>query len=155
MNLEPQSMRHQRIMTEIENQYDALSDAILISPAALAKRVYDVFSSDKIDTHIEYASLEHLKQMSREYLRKTKDADAEASEAYTQEKFDFQFSGQLQDRYPIPRKRGEEPVYKLRAHLSAVERAWNVEQLRKSATARLEHARALEAEGQAMAANAS
>ena len=62
------------------------------------------------------------------------------------------FSGKLQDRYPLPRKAGEEAAYKLRSHLTPEERRWNVMQLRKSAHARLEHADALEAEGQIIGA---
>jgi hypothetical protein len=62
------------------------------------------------------------------------------------------FSGALQNRYPLPRSAGDEPVYKLRSRLTAEERAWNVQQLRKSSQARLEHADALEAEGQLVVA---
>jgi hypothetical protein len=64
----------------------------------------------------------------------------------------FAFSGQLQDRYPIPRGAGADPAYKLRHLLTAAEREWNVQQLRKSGRARMEHADALEAEGQAAVA---
>lgn len=143
--------QHQRITGEFERQYDFLSGAIIMSPATLAHRVYEAFSTGAEEPHIEYTSLEHLKQMARAYLRKHKDADGEANDAHgAQEEFELgtRFSGHLQDRYPLPRKGGEEPVYKLRSHMTAEERAWNVSQLRKSADARNAHADALEAEGQ-------
>lgn len=75
---------------------------------------------------------------------------SEESEAYTQGELDLgiSFSGKLQDRYPLPRKKGEEPAYKLRLMLTPEEREWNALQLHKSGLARIEHANALRAEGQ-------
>lgn len=147
--------QHQRINQEFTRQYALMGEAILVSPTALAHSVQEVFMTGEEDLHIQYASLEHLKHMARVFLASQKDADAERSEAYvSQSSFDLgvEFSGKLQDRYPLPRKAGEEPVYKLRSELTPQERAWNVSQLRKSAMARQEHADALEAEGAALAA---
>lgn len=145
--------QHQRITAEMALQYGAMAEAVLVSPSGLAHMVYEAFCDGSEDAHIQYASLEHLKHMARVYLAKHKDPDADESEAYQSEMdLGFSFSGQLQDRYPLPRKKGEEPVYKLRQDLTEDERAWNVAQLRKSGLARLEHARALEAEAQVMAA---
>jgi hypothetical protein len=144
---------HKQITEEMQRQYDALQDAIIVYPSAIAMRVFEVFSSGEEAAHIEYASLEHLKHMARVFLAKKKNPDSDESEAYSaQDEMDFgaEFSGQLQDRYPLPRKAGEEPAYKKRHDLTPEERAWNVKQLRKSAGARLEHADALEAEGQYM-----
>ena len=140
---------HNQIMTEIENQYVKLRGATLASPGALAFRVFHVFSNGDESNEILYASIEHLKHLSRKYLAKKHDADADNSIAYQQNELDLgeRFSGKLQDRYPLPRKRGDDAAYKLRSMLTPEERAWNVEQLRKSAGARMEHARALEAEG--------
>lgn len=141
---------HQHIAAEIERQYDQLRDAAVVMPSALAHRAFETFRSGSEDPHIQYASLEHLKQMAREFLRKRKNPDADESEAYQAQEslFGVSFSGKLQDRYPIPRQNGEEPAYKLRHLLSPEEAAWNVAMLRKSAGARLEHADALEAEFQ-------
>jgi hypothetical protein len=141
---------HQHINAEIERQYEAMRGAILISPTALAHRVFEGFSTGEEDPHVQYTSLEHLKQMVRGYLAKSKEPDGDDSDAYVQASLDLgiTFSGKLQDRYPLPRKAGEEPVYKLRSELTADERAWNVALLRKSGQARLEHADALAAEGQ-------
>jgi len=138
---------HQQIQIELERQYTFLSDAILISPTGLAHRVFEAFSTGKEEPHIQYTSVEQLKQMARKFLAKKKDPDSDENEAHGELDLGPRFSGKLQDRYPLPRKDGEEPVYKLRGHLTSEERAWNVTQLRKSARARLEHADALEAEG--------
>jgi hypothetical protein len=142
--------QHQRIVNEMTSQYEAFSDAIIVSPTGLAHRVFDAFSSGEEELHIQYASLEHLKHMARVFLAKRKDPDADESEAYARQgalDLGVSFSGKLQDRYPLPRKEGEEPVYKLRHELTEEERAYNVASLRKAGRARLEHADALEAEG--------
>jgi hypothetical protein len=141
---------HQHIMREIEAQYEHMREAVAVSPSALAHRAYEAFGNGDEDAHIQWASIEHIKQMARAFLRSKKDPDSDESDVYRQPDLDLgiSFSGQLQDRYPIPRKPGEEPVYKLRGHLTAEERAWNIAVLRKSGSARLEHADALEAEGQ-------
>ncbi|MGP9819227.1 hypothetical protein ACTZWW_04360 [Salinarimonas sp. NSM] len=144
---------HQRIRVELARQYESMADAVEVTYSALAYRVWELFSNGDEDPNIHYAALEHYKQMSRAFLRARHDPDGEENEA-VQHDLDFgpRFSGRLQDRYPVPRMKGEEPVYKLRQHLTASERAWNVRQLRRSASARLEHADALEAEGQMQSA---
>lgn len=141
---------HQKIIIELDRQYDFLAGAILISPSALAHRVFETFCTGEEEPHIQYTSLEHLKHMARVFLAKRKDADGDESEAYAQPELDLgiSFSGKLQDRYPIPRKAGEEPVYKLRSQLTPEEREWNAVQLEKAGMARIEHANALRAEGQ-------
>ena len=140
---------HQQITEEMQRQYDALQDATVVYPSSIAMVVFEAFSTGQEAAHIQYTSLEHLKQMAREFLRKKKDPTSDESDAYAQSEMDYgtEFSGQLQDRYPIKRAKGEEPAYKKRAELTPDDRAYNVKQLRKSAGARLEHADALEAEG--------
>lgn len=147
--------QHQQINAEFERQYAFLSDAISIMPSALAHRVFETFCTGDEEPHIQYASLEHLKHMARVFLARRKDADGDLNEAHPAEPeldLGVSFSGKLQDRYPTPRTGDEEPAYKLRSQLTPEEREWNVKQLRKSARARLEHADALEAEGQLGAA---
>lgn len=138
-----------RVVEEIARYYDRFSDAVIVSPSALAYGVYTGIASGSESDTINFLSLEQLKQMCREFLRRRKDADGEENDAHAQGELDLgvRFSGKLQDRYPLPRKDGEEPTYKLRHHLTPEERYWNVMQLRKSAQARLEHADALQAEG--------
>lgn len=140
--------QHQQIVAEFEAQYAKLGDAVLVGPKALAFAVYRHFAKDmeQVESHLQYASVEHLTGMARKFLAKHNDPDDDDNEVNSLQG-DFGFSGQLQDRYPVPRKRGEEPLYKKRHLLTADERAWNVSQLRKSARSRQEHADALEAEG--------
>jgi transposase len=139
--------QHQQIMAEMARQYEHMRDAVMIGPAALAHSVYEAFATGEEEAHIQYMSLEQCKQMARKFLARHCDTDAEENEVHGIQGA-FEFSGKLQDRYPLRRQAGEEPSYKLRHLLTAAERAWNVKQLRKSADARNEHADALEAEGQ-------
>lgn len=149
--------QHHNIVAELERQYVALKDAVLVGPKALAYKAYATFAKDEkgevrnVDPNLQYASVEHITNMARRFLSKKNDPDGDDNEVYG-EQGAFSFSGQLQDRYPVPHGRGEEPLYKKRSHLTAEERAWNVQSLRKSARSRQEHADALEAEEQGRAA---
>lgn len=147
--------QHGPIIEEIARQYDAHADAAEIYPSALAYAVYVNISNGAESDKINYLSMEHLKQMCREFLRRRKDADGEENDAHSAQgdlDLGITFSGKLQDRYPVPRGIGEEARYKRRALLTSAERDWNVQQLRKSAQARLEHADALQAEGATVSA---
>lgn len=144
-----------RVLEEICEHYNRYSDAVIVSPSGLAYSVYRAISTGEESDTVNYLSIEHLKQMCREFLRKRKDADSDDNDAHGAQgelALGVRFSGKLQDRYPLPRAPGEEPAYKLRHHLTPEERNWNVMQLRKSGQARLEHADALQAEGSERAA---
>ena len=54
---------------------------------------------------------------------------------------------EFQERYPIFRPKGEEPVYRLFEHLTDADIAYNVARLRAEGGAKLEHAKRLEAWG--------
>lgn len=136
---------HESIHTAMMRYIEDRRDCAIISPAAIAAATLSQFADAQIEPHIEYASLEHFKNMARKVLARRFDDEGEDNSAYAGQ--GELFSGHLQDRYPIRRVAGEEPSYKLRALLTAEERAWNVKTLRKSADARLAHADALEAEG--------
>lgn len=133
---------HEDIQMRLARAHEGMAHAISITPASLALAVMREYSPDALEPHIEYGCYEHFKHMGRKFLAGRHNADGDENPAHQGELF----SGHLQDRYPVPRKAGEEPVYKLREHLTAQERAWNVAALRKSAEARLLHADALEAE---------
>lgn len=135
---------HAAIRTTIHEVIEGFHEADIISPTTVAQALQRRYSAQTADAHVQYASLEHFKHMARRALAGRYDAESDESEAHQGELF----SGHLQSRYPIPRRVGEDPVYKLRAALTSDERAWNVETLRRSANARLLHADALEAEGQ-------
>jgi hypothetical protein len=133
---------HSEIEQTIRQIIGELNDAgvIALGPTAIAMRTYDVYSHPDDDVHVRYASVEHFKQMSRSVLAKQYDPeDGDESEAYQGD----MFSGHLQTRYPIPRKRDDEPIYKPREVLTTSELDWNIAQLEKSAHARLRHADAL------------
>lgn len=135
---------HEDISSFMYSWLDARSGVGIISPTALAAATQSSYEAGEIEPHIAYTSLEHFKQIARRVLAGRYD-DHDENPAYQEQ--GTLFPGLLQDRYPIPRGRGQEPQYKLRSLLTAHERAWNVEVLRKSAKARQAHADALEAEG--------
>ena len=130
----------QQVIHTVINGLDG-EGIISISPTTIALRVHDQFGSEEEDPHIRYASVEHFKQMARKALAGKFSTEAHESDAY----MDDMFSGHLQTRYPIPLEKGREPVYKSRDALTQDELDWNIEQLRKSAMSRLEHADALQA----------
>lgn len=140
---------HAEIMTEMQAQLSIIDSAILVMPKTLAVATYRLISPEQADDRlVEYLSVEMLKVMARKLLGQRFGVESDDGETYQAD----MFSGTLQHRYPLPRVKGEDPVYKLRSELTREERAWNVAQLRKSASARLEHADALEAEAQSQAA---
>jgi hypothetical protein len=143
---------HEEIQTAMQQEIDALRGVGVILPTSLALSVQRRFAEGPIQVHIAYTSLEHLKHFARRALAGRFDAEGEDNETHQHELF----SGQLQDRYPTPRRGGQEPAYKLRDHLSNEEVDWNIEMLRKSAYARLEHADAMlawsEGRGRSLAA---
>lgn len=131
---------HENIVAEMHKMVDE-NDADIITPSSLAQAAQRIYVRGRLEPHIEYASLEHLKQLARKVLAGRHDAESDENEAHQ----GTLFSGMLQTRYPIPRADGAEPAYKLREFLTEAEVSWNVATLRKSAEARLEHADALEA----------
>ncbi len=135
-----------KISAEIDTQYAALSEAVVISPNALAARVFSALSNGLENKIVAHAGSEHIKEVCRKFLARHKDKPAAAIEQSTLDLGDW--DGQLQDRYPGKPTPGAEPRYVLREHLSPDDRAWNVARLRKAGRSLLKHADALEAEGQ-------
>jgi hypothetical protein len=135
---------YEDINNAIRQEVELLNGAIVLSPSVLAEAAMERFSGEQLEPHIQYASLEHFKQMARIVLGRRFDSNGDQNTTHQGELF----SGQLQERYPVPRKKGEEPIYKRLAVLSASEIKWNSNSLRKSAGARLEHADALDAYGE-------
>lgn len=134
---------HEDIQQKIRNiigDIDA-QNVVLLSPALIAVKAYSSFGDESEDIHIRYACVEHFKQMARRTLASKFEADGDENSAHQ----DDMFSGVLQERYPIPHKRGESHGYKLLSAMTAQELDWNIDQLCKSANARLKHADALRA----------
>lgn len=133
---------HAEIATLIADTIANLGEVDIITPASLALAVQNkITPTFEIDRLIRHLSLEHLKQMARAALRGHFDPDRDDGP----EQVEMFEGGHLQYRYPIPYGRGEQPSYKLREALTDREVTWNVSALRRSATARLMHADALEA----------
>jgi len=141
---------HEEVAAAIASEIEALGSAIALSPTSVALAVQRRFTTDAVEPHLLYTSLEHIKHMARSVLAKRFDADGDESVAHQGELF----SGQLQQHYPTPRVGRAEPIYKKREALSRDEIEWNVAQLRKSASARLAHADALQAWADSFAAAA-
>jgi len=132
---------HNDITNAINLEIENLGSAIALSPTSVALAVQRGFTSQSMEPHVQYTSLEHIKHMARKALSGRFEESGDANDAHQGD----MFSGQLQDRYPTPRERGCDPVYKLRDHLSTSEAQWNVDTLRKAANARMRHADALDA----------
>lgn len=107
----------------------------------VASAAHTKFVTGGEDIHIRHASLEHFKAQTRKILGARFNVDGEENDAHQND----MFSGTLQERYPVPRTAGADPVYKLREHLTTNEIDWNISQLEKSADARMRHAHALKA----------
>lgn len=130
---------HETITADLHKLVEEAA-ADIITPASLAIALQQRYADD-LEPRIQYLSLEHLKALARKVLARRFDAESDDADAYQGELF----SGHLQQRYPLPPKRGQEPAYKALEALTATEVRWNVQMLRKSATARMLHADALEA----------
>lgn len=141
---------HEHVVAEMQRFVTDHANCAVLSPGALAVVAFDKFNAGTIDPHIKWGCIEGYKGIARKLLGRRFDDGGDDNAAYAEQ--GELFSGHLQERYPIPRKKGEEPQYKLRSLLTPEERAWNVRQLRRSADARQLHADALEAEGKAAAA---
>lgn len=120
------------------------ADCICLTPSALAYTVFKSYCSVPLEPHIEYTSLEHLKHMARRFLARQHEVGGNENRAYAGEQGEF-FSGELQDRYPLPKKEDCEPEYKLREHLTSAEAKWNLSMLRKKSVGFALHADAFEA----------
>jgi hypothetical protein len=136
---------HEDVLSEIHREMKRLSGIdVVVSPTTIALAVQESFATGRLEPHIQYTSLEHLKQMARHELARNWSHGNENAETYSHEDEQGElFSGHLQDSYPLPRRRGEEPVYRPREFLSFEEAEWNADQLRKHGLARLKHADAL------------
>ncbi len=132
---------HEDISVAITREIESLGSAIALSPTTVALAVQQRFSPGPMEPHLQYLSLEHLKHMARRSLAGRYEPDGEENDSHQGD----MFSGHLQDRYPVPRQKGCEPVYKQRESMTVAELDWNVALLRRSANARLRHADALQA----------
>jgi len=132
---------HEEVLSQIHQKIESFGTAVALSATSVALAVQEHYMTQPAEPHLQYASLEHFKQLSRRALAGRYELDGEENQVNQND----MFAGYLQDRYPLARKKGEDPVYKLRDSMTEAELSWNVLQLRKSAKALLSHADALEA----------
>lgn len=132
---------HEEITQTLRAVIDDMGGVLDISPELVANTCYRRFSQSADEVHIRYAAIEHYKAMARRILSARFDPDGEENRAHQGD----MFSGHLQERYPIRRAHGEEPKYRPLVALSLADLDFNVQQLMRSADARVEHAQALRA----------
>jgi hypothetical protein len=137
------SMRDDLMQTLCKIIDDARDD-VRISPTMVATRVAAHYESEggrPTEPHLKYGSIEHFKQLARSVLahrhepRETAEQRAEGD----------LFGDLLQDRYPIARKRTDEPQYVKRAFMSHADVLFNVHRMRAVSGVLEQHADALEA----------
>lgn len=133
---------HETIRADIARAIEEHEGEAVLTATSIADALQRAYATAPIPDAIRYASFEHLKQMARKELAGRFEPDQAAEGDTTGELF----STHLQVRYPIPRKAGDDPVYKRRELLTEFERKWNVERMRKTGRSLLRHADALEAE---------
>lgn len=124
--------------------HDELRDPMDVAPSTVANRTFDHYAKTGVDVHIEYASIEHMKQMAMRLLAHTHDPIQRIADAVDEQTVDS-FAELLQDRYPIQVPKGSEPQYRRREFLSGSDVAWNVARMRTAAGGLTRHSDALEA----------
>lgn len=139
--------QHEQVVTEMRSFIEKHADCAILSPTVLAVAAYDRFATSTIEPHLHWASIEHFKTIARNVLRNTYQdkVDEEPSPVEQEEMF-----SDLQERYALPVKRGEEPQYKRRSDLTKDERRKIVDRFRRCGSSWLLHADKLEAEGEAL-----
>ena len=130
---------HEQIMGEIHAIVDEMGDVDRVSTDAVANRLLHRFGGDDLDARLAYASLEHLKQMTRRAFGRAFDKPT-ALDVISQGDL---FSSKLQTRYPVPTKPGEERVYVRLEVMTSEERRWNADRLLKAGRAFTMHGKAL------------
>lgn len=129
---------YETITSDIHQIIDA-QGASSISPTTIAVALQQRYSTGKLDAAIAYSSLEHFKQMARAGLRRRYGA----ADRTVEEDQGELFAGKLQDRYPVPTRAGQDPLYKRLEDLTEIELAWNEARFSRTVEALLAHRRAL------------
>lgn len=130
---------HEQIAADITHVIEQHDGVDAISASSVALILHDRYGGSEAEPHLGYASLEHLKQMARSRLGKRYGAATSAPNEAQGELF----ANALQERYPVPTPKGEDPVYKLTSALTHDEILWNASRLEKAGKTLLAHSRAL------------
>jgi hypothetical protein len=112
---------------------------IWIDPAWIATAVMAKIDPERISPVLVYKGCHlELRQLARAHLRGTFDPIDE-------DHLQHELFTELQDRYPVKRKRGEDPRYVLREAMTDEDGDFNVGRLRNASHALAKHADSLEA----------
>jgi len=118
--------------------YARSNGEVRISPSWLATAGMAQLDPDRISPSDVYVAAHlQLRQIARGLCGKKCEDDGSAEQ--------HELWPMLQKRYPAAHHNGDEPVYVLLDHLSEKDVAFNIGRLRKEASAKLQHADALEA----------
>jgi hypothetical protein len=115
-----------------------------VNPAWIATTAMTLIEFSRDLHRLGYAGCHlELRQIARSKLRKRFDPTAIADDD-SDEQPDF-FPETLQERYPVARKRGEEPTYRKLVELTKPDVHYNVNRMRKASAGLGRHADRLEA----------
>jgi len=134
---EASSSPESKLRAALQEVYDRHKHEVRVSPAWLATETMITLDKEKLAPALVYlaAHLE-LRQLARELCR----AKWEPGDEIEQ----HELFPDLQSRYPIVRARGEDPEYVLLDHMTLADCEAMIARLRAEASAKLEHARALQ-----------
>ena len=134
----------EELVAAIRRVYDINRSIVSISPEFLANGAMDIIGFEKSIHPTGWVGCNlHLRQVARAFCRRNFEPDAIAANAIINGDL---FSDDLQDRYPKHVRRGQEPEYVLRDHLSEHDRWFNIDRMRGAAGALLRHSDVLETE---------
>ena len=134
--------QHNQITQYMNQKINQLGNVESISPSYLASMISADYGDEKTHPIMSYMAYEHAKSIARKLLANKFSIDATDSRSYSSEQQEL-FTGILQERYPVRVNKGQDPQYKPLSYLSESDLDWNINQLRKSAKARIAHADAL------------
>lgn len=130
-----------KLQTLMHRIYDEHDTEIRVSPAWLATAVMQELDPSHVSPTLVYEAAHlQMRQIARGVCRGRFGPGEPGVDADQHDLFP-----QLQKRYPAKPTEDEEPVYILLEYLTEKDKTYNVEQLRKSGQARLNHADALDA----------
>jgi hypothetical protein len=120
---------------------DQAGGQVWIDPAWIATGVMAKIDPERVSPPLVYKGCHlQLRQIARQHLRGAFDAADEDNPQH-------ELFTELQDRYPVKRKRGEEPRYVQRDAMTDEDIAFNVARFRNASKALMAHGDALEAWG--------
>lgn len=143
-------MKENRPVQVMKNIIDSWGNKKDISPAWAATEAMKIIKADHLqkekdeNSHTLYF-LAHLqfRQIARNLCSKLfEDKD----DTGTTEKENSFFPPTLQPRYPVQRKNGDDPRYRLREHMTEDDYIYNIKRMRAEGKAKVEHADLLEDE---------